>query len=93
MHFGGHVDHNVNKFMAVLCNIPMAIPSAISFGRYHSDHHNFLGELRGDPDLPLPWEAKISKEVKWYKYFFYIFIEVFYALRPIFMTNPSIRLD
>jgi sphingolipid delta-4 desaturase len=32
----------VNKIMAVICNIPMGIPSAISFGRYHSDHHNFL---------------------------------------------------
>jgi sphingolipid delta-4 desaturase len=29
----------------------------------------------------------------WYKYAFYAFIEVFYALRPIFMNKPSIRLD
>ena len=28
-----------------------------------------------------------------YKYFFYLIIEVFYALRPIFMKNPSIRMD
>ena len=41
----------------------------------------------------MPWEARISADHKWYKYFFYSIIEVFYALRPIFMHNPSIRLD
>jgi len=93
MHFGGHKDINVNKIMAALCNIPMAIPSALSFGRYHSDHHNYLGVIKGDPDLPLLWESKLSYEHKWYKYVFYAIIELFYALRPIFMTNPSISRD
>jgi sphingolipid delta-4 desaturase len=41
-HFAGHTNANINRFMAILCNIPMGIPSALSFGRYHSDHHNFL---------------------------------------------------
>ncbi len=90
-HFGGHKNLNVNKVMAALCNIPMALPSAISFGRYHSDHHNFLGEINGDPDLPLLWESKLSAQHKWYKYAFYLVIEVFYAMRPVFMKNPSIN--
>jgi sphingolipid 4-desaturase/C4-monooxygenase len=42
-HFGGHPNININKIMAALCNIPMGLPSALSFLRYHSDHHNFLG--------------------------------------------------
>ena len=42
-HFGGHPNININKMMAVLCNVPMGLPSALSFLRYHSDHHNFLG--------------------------------------------------
>jgi sphingolipid 4-desaturase/C4-monooxygenase len=92
-HFGGHTNMTVNKVMAVICNIPMAIPSALSFGRYHSDHHNFLGELEGDPDLPLLWESKLSYKFKWYKYVFYSVIELFYALRPVFMKNPSISLE
>lgn len=83
----------VNKIMAALCNIPMAIPSALSFGKYHSDHHNFLGEEMGDPDLPLPWESKLSYKFKWYKYLFYLVIEVFYALRPVFMKNPTLSRD
>lgn len=52
-HWGGHSSITVNKIMAVLCNIPMGVPTALSFGKYHSDHHNYLGEERKDPDLPL----------------------------------------
>lgn len=79
--------------MAALCNIPMTLPSAISFGRYHSDHHNFLGEVNGDPDLPLSWESKMSSKFRWYKYVFYLVIELFYALRPVFMKNPSMNKE
>jgi sphingolipid delta-4 desaturase len=83
----------VNKIMAVLCNIPMTIPSALSFGKYHSDHHNFLGEKNEDPDLPLLWESNMSAKFKWYKYVFYSIIELFYALRPVFMKNPTLTRD
>lgn len=51
-HFGGHKDMTINKIMAVLCNIPMGFPSALSFGKHHADHHNYLGEQGRDPDLP-----------------------------------------
>lgn len=43
-HWAGHPNMYVNKFFAILCNIPMGLPSAISFGKYHNDHHNYLGE-------------------------------------------------
>jgi sphingolipid delta-4 desaturase len=43
-HWAGHKNLYVNKFFGILCNIPMGIPSAISFGKYHNDHHNYLGE-------------------------------------------------
>ena len=49
--------------------------------------------MKTDPDLPLPWESKLSYDHPWYKFVFYSIIEVFYAMRPIFMHNPSIRLD
>ena len=41
------------KIYAIACNIPMGVPSAISFGKFHADHHNFLNEHGKDPDLPL----------------------------------------
>lgn len=42
-HFGGHKNMTINKIMAILCNIPMGFPSALSFGKHHADHHNYLG--------------------------------------------------
>jgi len=93
MHFCGGCNMTINKVLAVICNIPMGLPSAISFGKYHADHHNFLNETRRDPDLPLPWESKLSYDYPFYKYVFYAIIEFFYALRPIFMHNPSMRMD
>jgi sphingolipid delta-4 desaturase len=43
-HWAGHSNLLINKAFAIMCNIPMGIPSAISFGKYHADHHNFLNE-------------------------------------------------
>lgn len=42
-HWTGHPNILVNKAFAIFCNIGMGIPSAISFGTYHADHHNFMG--------------------------------------------------
>lgn len=56
-HFAGHSSITVNKIVAILCNMPMGLPTAISFGRYHADHHNFLSEEGKDPDLPMRKES------------------------------------
>jgi sphingolipid delta-4 desaturase len=42
-HWAGCSDLTLNKAFAIFCNIGMGIPSAISFGIYHADHHNYLG--------------------------------------------------
>ena len=51
-HWAGCSDLTLNKAFAIFCNIGMGIPSAISFGIYHADHHNYLGQVNKDPDLP-----------------------------------------
>lgn len=87
-HYGGHSSITVNKFFAIMCNIPMGIPSAIPFGKHHADHHNFLGEERKDPDLPMRAESKASQYFL-YKIFFWIFLTLFYALRPMFFSKNA----
>jgi sphingolipid delta-4 desaturase len=42
-HWAGHPNILVNKVFAIFCNISMGLPSAIGFGIYHADHHNYLG--------------------------------------------------
>ena len=42
-HFSAHPNKNVCRIIAILCNLSMGFPSAISFGKHHADHHNYLG--------------------------------------------------
>lgn len=68
----------------------MGVPSAIPFGKHHSDHHNFLGEEMKDPDLPVRLETEMSVNHKWYKFVFYGLISLFYATRPL-IFKPDIK--
>jgi sphingolipid delta-4 desaturase len=42
-HFIGDYPPNLLRFFAILNNVCIGIPTAMSFGKYHADHHNFLG--------------------------------------------------
>jgi sphingolipid delta-4 desaturase len=91
-HWAGHSSIFVNKVMAILCNIPMGFPSAISFGKYHADHHNFLGEKRKDPDLPLDEESYMSKSFI-FKLMFVIAMSLVYAFRPLLFLRKRVIAD
>ena len=80
-HYLGHPNMEVNKWLAYMCNIPMGVPSSASFGKHHADHHNFMGDEEKDPDLPLKEESKASKNPL-FKIFFWIFLTLFYSVRP-----------
>merc|ERR1712194_952139 len=41
-----------NRFLAIFANLPMGIPAAASFKRYHMEHHKFQGEDVVDVDIP-----------------------------------------
>ncbi|KAG8709723.1 hypothetical protein FRC08_018115 [Ceratobasidium sp. 394] len=41
-----------NKLFAMFANLPIGIPYAITFKRYHIEHHKHLGEYGIDTDLP-----------------------------------------
>ena len=63
-------------------NLPLGIPSAISFRRYHYKHHRYLAIYPEDPDVPTPFEEKYVRgpilKLVWLLVF-----PVFYSLRPI----------
>jgi len=81
-HWAGHPNMTVCKIFAILCNIPMGVPSAISFGKFHADHHNFLGEHGKDPDLPFMEESEHIRK-KFGKFIFFLTISIIYAFRPL----------
>lgn len=51
-HYTAYDSFIANRANAIFVNIPIAVPSAISFGRYHRDHHLNMGNPDFDYDLP-----------------------------------------
>lgn len=67
------------------------VPSSIAFGRYHADHHIFLGRPNWDPDLPT------QKEIGFFttplrKFGYILAMPFFYGFRPYFVCPkpPSV---
>jgi len=48
-----------NRLLAIGANIPMVVPGAISFIKYHLLHHRHLGEIEMDAGVPSPGEAHV----------------------------------
>lgn len=45
-----------NRLSAIMVTIPTCLPSAITFGKYHYEHHVNMGNPEYDADLPTKWE-------------------------------------
>ena len=48
-----------NRWIAILANLPLVVPGAISFGKYHLLHHRHMGDLEFDAGIPGPTEARV----------------------------------
>ncbi|KAF8605750.1 dihydroceramide delta-4-desaturase [Ceratobasidium sp. AG-I] len=77
-----------NKLFAMFANLPIGIPYAITFKRYHIEHHKHLGEDGIDTDLPSRIEMLCLQNVAG-KAFFCTFQILFYALRPGFVRSQT----
>jgi sphingolipid delta-4 desaturase len=76
-----------NRVLSLIANLPLAIPAAIAFRKYHLEHHRYQGHEIVDSDLPTHWEGWFFtsplRKVVWC-----LLQPAFYALRPLF-TNPK----
>lgn len=70
-----------NQLAQILANLPIVVPSAISFRRYHLFHHRFQGDPEYDADLASPLEAKLAGNRWWGKALWLLFFAVAQALR------------
>ena len=48
-----------NRIVAIVANLPLVVPGAISFGKYHLLHHRHQGDLEFDAGIPGPTEARV----------------------------------
>lgn len=72
-----------NKLLAFLCNVGTPVPIAMSFRRYHSDHHVYQGSTTKDPDMPLPWELDLIRGTFWHKLAWLSIYPIMYGIRAI----------
>ncbi|MEY3052549.1 MAG: hypothetical protein RLY31_2334 [Bacteroidota bacterium] len=79
-----------NNWLALVANLPIVIPYAMSFKVYHALHHWDQGKDGVDVDIPTETEAKIFRGLLG-KFVWFLHQIVFYALRPVFVK--PVRLD
>ncbi len=71
-----------NLWGGILCDLPNAFPTSVSFRKYHLKHHAFQGHYDIDADLPSRWEAKLIGSFFIGKSIWLMFFPFFTALRP-----------
>lgn len=91
MHEGSHRTIFTGKFTSELfcigTTIPMGLPAAISFKRYHLDHHIYMGVDVMDPDIPTMWEGLFFRSTLG-KFLWIFLLPATYSLRPM-ITRPK----
>lgn len=75
-----------NNWLALIANIPLIVPYAMSFKTYHLQHHWEQGKDGGDVDIPMIWEAKLFRG-RIGKLLWALNQILFYAFRPI-LVHP-----
>ncbi len=75
----------LNRWCAVIADLPNVAPGAMGFHTYHLKHHAHLGEYHNDTDLATHWEAKMVGNSSWRK-------ALWLALFPIFQIMRTFRL-
>jgi sphingolipid delta-4 desaturase len=71
-----------NKIAAIIANLPLVFPSAISFQKYHLKHHSYQGVEELDADMPYRWEAKLINNSGFGKALWLLFYPLFQMIRP-----------
>ncbi len=72
----------MNVIAGILCDLPICIPSSVSFRSYHLKHHAFQGDYYLDADLASRWEARLVGSSFIGKSLWLLFFAVFQGLRP-----------
>jgi len=83
----GHGQPVKNRLLSLFCNVPIIAPMAISYKKYHADHHRYLGEETQDVDIPTRLESYLFRHPIT-KILWLIFHPLIHGIRP-FYKNPK----
>ena len=72
-----------NKVMGIVCDLPLVLPSAMGFRKYHMIHHKHLGEYSYDPDITSRREADLIGNNAFKKALWLALFSLSQALRPL----------
>ncbi len=82
-----------NIALGFFANLPLVLPVAMTFRRYHLEHHAQLGVPCRDTDLPHAWEVRHIGNSTWRKAIWWAFNALVYLGRgATFAKNPN-RLE
>lgn len=83
----GHKYPSANRFLSIFANLPMIIPIAISYRKYHHEHHRYLGHDVKDVDVPMTIEVWLFRNPLT-KIIWLIINPFFQGMRP-FCKSPK----
>jgi len=83
---------SLNIIAGIIANLPMVLPSSVSFKKYHIKHHSFQGVPELDADLPDYWEARLINNSTIGKAFWLLIFPVFQVIRT-FRTKEIKPVD
>jgi len=90
-HYTAFRSRTLNQLTAILANCGNGVPSAITFGRYHADHHIFLGRPNWDPDMPGPEVVRFfTTPIR--KFLYCLFMPLIFGMRPFFVCPKPLNL-
>jgi len=88
----GYTKPFANKALAIFGNLIIGVPTAVTFKRYHLDHHRYQGNDEMDVDIPHRLEAKLFKYTVG-KMIWMFLQPYFYALRPLFVQPKPVTMN
>ncbi len=76
-------NRTLNTIAGIIANLPLLLPSSVSFQKYHLKHHSFQGVEELDADMPYRWEARLINNRFFGKAVWLLFYPIFQMLRPV----------
>lgn len=85
----GHKNGSANRILSIFANLPMGVPMAISYKKYHQDHHRWLGHDSKDVDVPAKIESYMFNNCVT-KLLWLFFFPIFHSIRPFFKSPKPV---